>query len=62
MHPEFVSVPEHQPIAQAVLSARRRPDLVTEMGRRARAVAERYSLSSVVQAYRGLLAEVKEGA
>jgi glycosyltransferase involved in cell wall biosynthesis len=43
-------------IVQAVLAARQQPDVLMEMGRRARAVAERYSLSSVVEAYRGLLA------
>ena len=43
-------------IVQAVLVARQQPDVLMEMGRRARAVAERHSLSSVVEAYRGLLA------
>ena len=43
-------------IVQAVLAARRQPDVLLDMGRRARAVAERYSLSSVIDAYRRLLA------
>jgi colanic acid biosynthesis glycosyl transferase WcaI len=42
-------------IVQAVLAARRQPDVLLDMGRRARAVAERYSLSSVIEAYRRLL-------
>jgi colanic acid biosynthesis glycosyl transferase WcaI len=43
-------------IVQSVLAARRQPDVLLEMGRRARAVAERYSLSSATESYRRLLA------
>ena len=43
-------------IVQAVLAARRQQELLRDMGRRARAVAERYTLSSVIEAYRRLLA------
>jgi len=43
-------------IVQAVLAARRQPDVLLDMGRRARAVAERYSLPGVIEAYRRLLA------
>jgi len=42
-------------IVQAVLAARRQPEVLLDMGRRARAVAERFSLSSVIEAYRRLL-------
>jgi glycosyltransferase involved in cell wall biosynthesis len=43
-------------IVQAVLAARRQPEVLLDIGRRARAVGERYSLSSVIDAYRRLLA------
>ena len=47
---------ETNSIVQAVQAARRQPEVLLDMGRRARAVAERYSLSSVIEAYRRLLA------
>jgi glycosyltransferase involved in cell wall biosynthesis len=43
-------------IVQAVLAARRQPEALLDMGRRARVVAERYSLTSALEAYRRLLA------
>ena len=46
-------------IVRAVNSARRQPDLLAEMGRRARVVAERYSLSSAVTAYRTLMVDMR---
>ncbi len=42
-------------IVQAVLAARRQPDVLLDMGRRARAVGEGYSLSRTIEAYRRLL-------
>jgi colanic acid biosynthesis glycosyl transferase WcaI len=43
-------------IVQAVLAARRQPEVLFEIGRRARAVAERYSASRAVEGYRRVLA------
>jgi glycosyltransferase involved in cell wall biosynthesis len=54
-----VSPGEANGIVQAVLAARRQPDLLADMGRRARAATERYSLSSVVVAYHTLLLGVE---
>jgi glycosyltransferase involved in cell wall biosynthesis len=43
-------------IVQAVLAARRQPQVLLEIGRRARAVAERYSASRAIEGYRRVLA------
>jgi glycosyltransferase involved in cell wall biosynthesis len=42
-------------IVDAVLTARRQPELLDDIRRRARAVAEQYALSTAIQAYRRLL-------
>ena len=47
-------------IVHAVNSARQQPSLLADMGRRARVVAERYSLSSAVTAYHTLMVDMRQ--
>ncbi len=47
---------ESDGIVHAILAARRQPELLADIGRRARAVAEHYTLSATIEAYRRFLA------